>query len=175
MWVLRRRVPRRYLSVANQAGGIVKISTGHKDDKLAMRAWPDVLRRWEEMVAEWEKRFNVVSLTPERAAEIAARWAAWVAADLGRLEGEADDAAALDDSSPEGKLLRALAPDGAGRDARAVALLEAAAADALKLVDFTAASDTLPLLKNALRPAIVAAHRQAGLRESGIVRAVGAR
>ncbi len=174
--LLRRRVPTRYLKVANQAGGIVKISTGEKDDRAAKREWPKVLQRFAEMEAEWERRLNIVSLTPETAAELAARWAAWVAADLGRLEGDPADAVPLT-GGPEGKI--ALSPlltlDPARALERAAALLDGCATEAIKLAGITVSLDTLGLLKDAMRPAVAAAYRQASLRESGIVAAVGAR
>jgi hypothetical protein len=64
MWILRKRVPTRYLAVAGRPGGIVKISTETKDNREALRRWPGVLRRYAEMEAEWERRLSVVILNP---------------------------------------------------------------------------------------------------------------
>ena len=174
MVILRKRVPQRYLSVADQAGGIVKISTGCKDDRAAAREWPNVLRRYAEMEAEWERRLGVVSLTPETAAEMAAHWAAWVMADLGRLQGDPEDAWALDDG-PEAKLALSLAGDAEGVAARGAALLDGCAAQAVSLAGIAVAPETMGHLLDAMRPVVVAACRQAGLRDTGIVTAVGGR
>jgi hypothetical protein len=92
MWILRKRVPARYLAVAGRAGGIVKISTETKENREALRRWPAVLRRWAEMEVEWERKLSVVALTPGAAQQVAATWAAWIAADLGRLVGDPKDA-----------------------------------------------------------------------------------
>ncbi len=58
IWKLRRRIPERYRSVADQKGDTVKITTGHADRKSAEAALPDLLHRWEEMKAEWERRLT---------------------------------------------------------------------------------------------------------------------
>ena len=90
--MLRKRIPARYRSVANRQGETIKITTGTADRKEALKQWPDLQRRWAEMEAGWERKLNVVSLTPQRAQELAATWAAWIAADQGRLECSEEDA-----------------------------------------------------------------------------------
>ena len=172
MVILRRRVPRRYLAVADQAGGIVKISTGHKDERAAMREWPNVLRRYAEMEAEWERRLNVVDLTPERAKEIAAHWASWVDADLGRLPGTPEDTLALDDG-PGGKLAISVSEDPGGLQARGAALLEGCALEAASLAGITVAPETIGHLRGAMRLIVVAAYRQASLGTLGSSRPLG--
>jgi hypothetical protein len=79
IWRLRRRIPRRYLAVADQRGGFHKITTGMADRNLAESRLPDVLRQWAAQEAEWDRRLNVVVLTPDKAREVAAQWAAWIA------------------------------------------------------------------------------------------------
>ncbi len=79
IWKPRRRIPTRYRAVAGRQGDVIKISTGTTDRKVAERALPDVLRRWNEMLAEWDRQLHTVTLTPEKAREITAGWAAWIA------------------------------------------------------------------------------------------------
>jgi integrase len=79
VWTLRRRIPQRYRAVADQRGETLKLSSGTADRKLAERALPGLLQRWADLEAQWERRLNVVALTPDKAREIAARWAAWIA------------------------------------------------------------------------------------------------
>jgi len=62
IWKLRRRIPKRYRSVADQRGDTIKITTGHADRKAAERVFPDVLRQWEDTAAEWERRLSGTSL-----------------------------------------------------------------------------------------------------------------
>ena len=172
MLMLRRRVPRRYLPVADQAGGIVKITTGQKDGRAAAREWPRILTQWASLEAEWERRLNVVDLTPERAAEVAAHWASWVDADLGRLQGTPEDAMALDDG-PEGKLAVSVSEDPSGLQARGAALLEGCALEAASLAGITVAPETIGHLRGAMRLIVVAAYRQASLGTLGSSRPLG--
>lgn len=172
--MLRRRVPRRYLPVADQAGGIVKITTGQKDGRAAAREWPRILTQWASLEAEWERRLNVVALTPERAKEVAAHWASWIDADLGRLQGTPEDTLALDDG-PEGKLAMSSSEDPDGLKACGAALLEGCALEAASLAGITVAPETMSHLREAMRLAVVAAYRQASLRDTGIVTAAGPR
>jgi hypothetical protein len=58
IWKLRRRIPQRYRSVANQKGDTVKISTGTADRKSAEKRLPEVLRQWAEMEADWDRRLK---------------------------------------------------------------------------------------------------------------------
>jgi integrase len=79
VWTLRRRIPQRYRAVADQRGETLKLSSGTADRKLAEKALPGLLQRWADLEAQWERRLNVVALTPDKAREIAAGWAGWIA------------------------------------------------------------------------------------------------
>jgi hypothetical protein len=81
IYELRRRVPEQHSAVA-KGQTIVKISTGEKDDKAALAKLPDVLARWETMKADWRREASRV----RSAAEVAAKWAAWIARDRKRLQ-----------------------------------------------------------------------------------------
>jgi hypothetical protein len=93
IYYLRRRVPTRFLAVADQRSGIVKISLETPDPAEAEKQWPAALNKWAALLAEWERRLRAEVLTPERAKEVAAGWAAWLTAggalDMG---GEDEDA-----------------------------------------------------------------------------------
>jgi hypothetical protein len=137
LWYLRRRLPERYLAVANKPGkdDQIKISLGTTDKNEAERRWPEALLKWDALVMEWECRLNVVALTPERAREVAARWAVSVAGGSTKLELHAAADAAIRHHADE----------------------------ALKLAGITVAPDTMPLLFEAIEPMVAAAYQQAEL------------
>ena len=83
---LRKRIPTRYQGVSGHRGSTIKFSAGTADRKEAERRLPDLLERWAEQQAEWERKLNVVTLTPERALQIGARWAEWIAAGGAKLD-----------------------------------------------------------------------------------------
>jgi len=134
IWRLRRRIPRRYLAVADQPGGMVKITTGTADRKLAESRLPDVLHEWEVRVAEWERRLNVVALTPEKAREVAAQWAASVGDSLDADGCASDVFEPLDfpeEATPE-------------RVARMWDVIERHADDAVRVAGISITPDTRP-------------------------------
>ena len=85
IFILRKRIPKRYAAVAGQRGEVVKLSTREKDRKAALLRLPDLLRQWAELEAGWERFLNVVSFTEERAQRLATEWATWIASGA-RLE-----------------------------------------------------------------------------------------
>ena len=158
--ILRKRVPARYLGVAGLRGGFVKISSGTKDDKEARRRWPDVLRKYAAMEAEWEWRLNMVELTPATAAEIAAKWAAWI--DAGHplaMGGETSDVFEPM-TLPETKT--------AGNVARMWDRVEVHAAEALTVAGVAVTEDSRPMLLHALLQPVAAAYLQADLTGLGV-------
>jgi integrase len=175
--ILRKRIPTRLRAVSGRKGEHVKLSTGTADRKLAEKTLPDVLRRWAEMQAEWERKLNVVSVTPERAREIAAHWAAWIAADFGRLDCAGEDLSLFADGF-EGKLVESLEVHAGRNDDREIRqgrALGRHADEASRLCAATISGDTRALLMDAMRPVVRAAYRQAGLRTLGITAGEGKR
>ncbi len=147
IYYLRQRVPARYRAVAGGAE-IRKITTGERDPAKVKKRWPEVLDQWAAMLAEWEGQLSAEALTPERAKEIAAGWAVWLASggtlDMG---GEDDEVFAQSFSAQA-------APDSI---ARAGARVEAHMAEALALAGgITVTPATLPLLRQEM--ALAAAH-----------------
>jgi hypothetical protein len=140
LWYLRRRIPERYLAVADKTGkdDQIRISLGTMDKKEAERCWPEAMLKWDALVVEWERRLNVVALTPERAREVAAGWAVSVAGGSTKL-------------------------DTAELHAAADAATRRHADEALKLAGITVAPDTMPLLLEAMEPMVAAAYQQAEL------------
>jgi integrase len=160
IWLLRKRVPARYLSVAGQRSGFVKISTRTKDDREARRVWPDVMARYKDMEAEWERKLSAVALTPDRAAVIVAGWAAWIAA------GHPLDTGGEDSDVFEPLDLPVTRTTD--RVARMWDRVEAHAAEALKLADVTITEETRPVLLQALLRPVQAAYLQADLGALGV-------
>ncbi len=155
MLMLRKRVPTRFRGVAGVRGDTVKISTGTKDDKEAARRWPDVLRQWAEREAEWERKLNVVVVTPERAAEIAARWAAWIAG-----------GAALDTGGETSDIFEPLDLPEERKPERLARLwdrVEAHAKEALRVAGVETSHETWPVLVTAMSRVVQAAYLQADL------------
>ena len=58
IWKLRRRIPKRYRSVAKQRGETIKITTGTADRRLAERRLPAVLKQWSDLMTNWESQVN---------------------------------------------------------------------------------------------------------------------
>lgn len=193
VWKLRKRIPTRYRAVAGQRGETVKISTGTADRKAAAREMPRVLSEWAKMEAEWERRLNVVALTPDAAREVAAKWAAWITADPGRLELAEGDRG-LFASRVDGELSGALtavmtamkargvgrtpdeaeaeaaakvAAETAARQARESQLLQVHAEEAAEVSGIVVSAETHGALLSALRPIVAAAYREAALRDMG--------
>ena len=83
---------------------MVKWSLGTKDNARAREAWPGALARWAEMTAGWEKAASAITLTPEKAGEMAARWAAHIAQgaplDMGTADGDLLEALHDPDPTP---------------------------------------------------------------------------
>lgn len=159
IYYLRRRVPARFLAVADQRSGIVKISLETAERAEAMRRWPDALRKWAALEAEWQRRLAAEGLTPERAKEVPAGWAAWLAAggalDMG---GEDEDAlmphVVAAERTPE-------------RLARMDARTDAHTEEALTLAGIAVTPETLPLLRQEVALAALHAYVQgpvSGLR-----------
>ncbi len=136
VWCFRRKVPQRLQGVAGKE--LVQWTLGTKDRAAAEARWPEALRKWDAMVAEWERQANAEEITPERATEIAATWASWIAAgaplDMG---GETSDVFDIGEVDPNGaEELRA----------RMWARVEFHAEEALKLTKITPAGDSRSIL-----------------------------
>lgn len=76
LW-FRAKVPKDLRVVAGRRE--VKWTLGTKDKAIAAKRWPVDLQKWEAMKAGWRRELDKVSLTPDRAREIAAGWSAWIA------------------------------------------------------------------------------------------------
>lgn len=159
IWLLRRRVPKRYLTVAGKLGGFVKISTGTKDDRECRRLWPGVVCRYQDMEAGWERLLTAESLTAERAGQIVANWVAWIVAGHPlEMRGESSDV-----FEPIG-LPEARTPE---RIARMFDRVEVHVAEALKLAGVAIQEDTRHHLLHAMLPAVAGAYLQADLAGLG--------
>lgn len=95
----RKKIPTRFRAVSGQSSDIIKISLGTSDRKRIAKPWPAALTRWGELEAEWERRLNVVAVTPSKAREMTARWAAWIVADPDRLDRAGESWSIFDDSA----------------------------------------------------------------------------
>jgi integrase len=157
IWVLRRRIPDRYRPVATQKSGFIKLTTGTGDRREAERRLLDVLKQWAELQASWEAKLLVVALTPARAREIAALWAAWIASGA-ELETGGIAASAFD------MLVVVTDP----RSVPAVwARIEAHTDEALALAKIVATADTRPLLLHVMEGVVRAAYADAELKRTG--------
>lgn len=152
IYYLRRRVPTRFLAVADQRSGIVKISLETADRKEAQARWQDALGKWAALLAEWERRLRAEVLTPERAKEVAAGWAAWLAAG-GALDMGGED----EDVLMPYVVAAERTPD---RLARMHARIDAHTAEALTLAGISVTPDTLPLLRHEVALAALHAYVQ---------------
>jgi integrase len=159
IFYLKRRIPARYRPVADQKGEQVKWSLETAERAEAMRRWPEALRRWDALVAEWEGRLSAEAVTPERAKEIAAGWAAWLAS------GETLDMGGEDDEVFAPWVDAALrTPD---RMARMEARIAAHMQEALTLAGISITPETRPLLRREIALAAIHAYLQgpsAGIR-----------
>jgi integrase len=138
----------------------VKISTGTKDRRQCERVWPDILRQWAELEADWQRKLNVVALTPKTAAEIAAKWAAWVAASaILTTDGRASDLFEPLDLPEE-------------RTPERVAVMwdvvERHADEAAKVAGVEVSPETRPLLLQAMARVVQGAYLDADLRHTGV-------
>ncbi len=155
IWKLRRRVPSRYRHLTT--GDTIKVSTGTADRKEALRRWPDVLEQWEARLQSWEEALHHVSLTPARAREIAAGWAAHLA------NGAELDQGGM--ASPAFDLLVTVADPAVVP--RVWSRIETHAAEALHLAGITATPGTLHLLMDEMEGAVRAAYAGAELARAG--------
>jgi hypothetical protein len=175
---LKRRIPERYRSVCGRRGEQIKLSLGTKDAAAARGAWSGVLAQWEALVAEWERKLNAVTLTPETAAEVAAQWAAWIAADLSRLNRSGEDASIFEagDTGLAADILEQIGgPNASHRAAKAIERLHAHMAEAITVAGIEITPETSAHLMDALRPVVAAAYHQAAIADTGIVEGRGAR
>jgi integrase len=162
---LRKRVPARYRPVAGP-GEVRKISLGTADRKAAEKAWPEALAKWQAWEAEWERMLAAEALTPERAQEIAAGWAAWLA-NGGVLDMGGEDDTALMPLVVEAERTPA-------KMARMNARIDAHTAEALTLAGGIAVTpSTLPLLRHAVGLAALHAYTQGPLSGLRIVNPKG--
>jgi integrase len=161
IWKLRKRIPQRYRRVAGQRGDTVKLSTGTADRHEAKRRWPDLLRQWSELEAEWERRLNLVVMTADRANEVTAGWAAYIAAG-GRLETDGEDSDLFEP-------LDIPAERTAARVSRMWRRVDFHADEALRLAGISVAPDTKEVLARTMLSAVHAAYLQADLRGLGAV------
>ncbi len=162
IWMLRRRVPQKYLGVAGRAGGIVKISTGTKDDKAAAGKLSAVWAQWEAMVADWEAALHVVALDVAAADKLAAGWADAVRASRAALDpavGPSDFA--VYSTGPT----FTLPPE-------AEAVLSRHADDALRLAQTTATPETRNLLLHAMLDPVKQAYETAWWHRRGLPRPI---
>jgi integrase len=160
IWTLRRRVPKRFAGVADQRGGMVKISSGTADRKQAAQKLPALLLQWEAMVADWERRLNVVVMTPERAAEVAAQWVAWIQGGA-KLEMDGADSDVFEPLNlPEERT-----PE---RIARMWDVIERHADEAVKVAGITLDVSGRPILLQTLARPVSLAYLQADLTGLGI-------
>jgi integrase len=144
LW-FRAKVPKDLQAVAGR--NEVKWTLGTKDKAVAAKRWPQDLQKWEAMKAGWRRELERVSLTPDRAREIAAGWGAWIAS------GATLDRAGVSVPVP-GEPWEAF-------NARVAAHAE----EALRLADISVTTDTMPVLVEALGPLVFAAYQQAEARE----------
>jgi uncharacterized protein DUF6538 len=83
---------------------------GTKDASTARRVFPDALGRAQEAFRAAQKRANAVVLTPQGAAHIAAKWAAWIAGgatlDMGGEDSDLFDAIVLPEARTPDNLTR---------------------------------------------------------------------
>lgn len=164
IFYLRKRVPARYRPVAGP-GEIRKVSLGTADRKAAVAAWPDALAKWRTMEAEWERQLTAEALTPERAREIAAGWAAWLA-NGGTLDMGGEDETVMIPVAVEAERT----PE---RLARMQARVTAHATEALALAGVTVTPDTLHLLYNEIAIAAFHAYVQGPMSGIRIVNSKG--
>ena len=138
---------------------MVKWSLGTKDNARAREAWPGALARWAEMTAGWEKAASAITLTPEKAGEMAARWAAHIAQGAPLDMGTADAALfdALNDSEAEPEAL-----------ARIGERIRVHAQEAEGLVDYAITPESRPLLGKAMVDVVHAAYLQVELASQGV-------
>ena len=137
-------------------GESVKLTTTADREAGPERALSGLLLQWANMKAEWERRLNVVAVTPMRAAEIAATWAAWVAADMSRLERDGEDAS-LFETGPEAKLMAVIERRNGrneDRDSRRARALARHADEAARLCNVTIAEETRAVLIAAMLPVV---------------------
>jgi integrase len=172
--MLRRRIPTRYRAVSGRRGETVKITTGTADRKLAEKLLPSVLAKWAEMQAEWERKLHVVAVTPERAKEIAASWAAWIAANLDRLDTDGERST-LFATGLEARLAETFERRNEDIKSRRQRTLSRHADDASRLCGVTVSDDTRVVLADAMLPVVAAAYRQAGLKALGVTAGKGRR
>jgi integrase len=158
--MLRKRIPTRYRAVSGRKGETVKISTGTADRKAAEAKLPEVLKQWVALQAEWERKLNLVSLTPERAQEIAAQWAAWIASGA-RLDTDGEDSDVFEPLD----LPECRTPE---RLARVWDRVEAHADEAMRQAGVEITPETWPLLVQAMVRVVQAAYLQADLEVIGV-------
>ena len=173
IWQLRKRIPTHLRAASGRTGDTVKISTGTADRAQAIRVWPDVLRRYADMEADWARKANVVDLTSDRARELAARWAAWIAGDPSRLKRAGERHWVFQDSSPMFIALAAGATSPRSRAARRHVRLTAHAEEAAELAGVVVSASTATLLHDALLPVALAAYKEADDRDKGITAGEG--
>ncbi|WP_421989027.1 hypothetical protein [Roseococcus sp.] len=81
-----------------------------KDPAEVRDIWPATLAKWAAMQAEWHRLANAVSVTPERADEIAATWLDWArrdaAFDMGGEDSDLFSPGPEDATQPAEKLAR---------------------------------------------------------------------
>lgn len=143
---LRKRTPARYREVAGRAEFRIPLNT--RDPKEAKARMAQALATWADMEAQWERDLNRETLTDQRAKEIAALWAAWIAS------GAALDRAGVEVPKP-GEPWDAF-------NARIAAHTE----EALGLAKTTVTPETMPLLLDAMGPLVLAAYMDAKARST---------
>jgi integrase len=149
--MLRKRIPERYRSVSGRAGDTIKFSTGTADRKQAERKLPELLMKWVDLQAEWDRKLSVVTLTPERAEEIAAGWAAWIAG-----------GAVLETDGVPAKVFKQYVWGEATPEdhARRMARLEHHVEEALRLSDVAVTPETRPVLLHTMSNVVWMAYEQ---------------
>lgn len=142
VYKLRRRVPKRYISVAGDR--LIKFSLKTKDPVEARRKWPLALEWWGRQEAEWEKSLSVTELDENGIREVVARWHDWVG-----YSGQAP----LSDFSPS--LLEALDPATGNFLKPPEATVERHVDQALRLASLSVTDSSRHSLHDAMAKAIL--------------------
>ena len=158
---LRKRVPARFAAVAGKPD-VRRIPLNTSDPREAERLWPDAMKTWQAWEADWQRRLNAVPLDAQKAVELAAGWAAWIAA-----------GARLETAGVDGEVFEPLLgisyihlPNGGASpagNAAAIGRLEAHAREALSVAAIECTEDTFPHLLTAMLPVVATAYLQAEL------------
>jgi integrase len=160
VFYLKKRIPKLLRAVSGHRGETIKISTGTADRQECLRRWPGVLHRYADLEAEWRRKLNVVILTSDTGAEVAAKWAAWVATQGGlTTDGRGSDLFEPLDLPEE------RTPE---RVAAMWDVIEGHADEAARVAGVEISPETRPLLVQRMTRVVQAAYLDADLRNVGV-------